>query len=571
MRKKLSALILVMLALGAVVVACGKEEYEKEPDSNQIRIYDVEPQVKKEYPNLEDFMNVQHYLRVGVFADFEDYTNEKAPFANQIEKIAEETGAEIEYVVFDNWEELHQAEKEFEDANVTEMILFNNTYDGSLIKEADSGRYADMESALREYGFYEEEDYNQTVLEVGQIGNQHVLVPILYNVPGMIHGDGEWYPYDEWQKMAYDHAENSYIDYESFIEMLKEAMVLANVEEMELPFMSTGFLEGRVDLYLTAAGIHWEAYEKQYELFELLHHYLSTYQETQVDVKKDGVSNQALYGKHLESIQYRPFIEKLGEREEVSYLPSNIADELQIESEWAAEGEQLLLSWIVIEMLDNTEFLVESTGAEEIAFHSVYGLLANRDYYGMTTNNGKIGKDFEITKTKNMQYWPIGIMGSAKEYTAQPICYAAVVEGGSTRLAAKVLQSMMNQPVDAKYGISLCNASRNLQLETWAAESDRAGNVRKIHETEDGPVVEIKDPAYWNAVIGSTASFSLEDKEIYATQIQTQLDNIAVAQIPDREILSIWQDTLTESVESGLSAQAGFELLCERMDAWYKD
>jgi len=28
---------------------------------------------------------------------------------------------------------------------------------------------------------------------------------------------------------------------------------------------------------------------------------------------------------------------------------------------------------------------------------------------------------------------------------------------------------------------------------------------------------------------------------------------------------------LTESVESGLSAQEGFELLCERMDAWYKD
>ena len=87
MRKKLSALLLVMLALGAVVVACGKEEYEKEPDSNQIRIYDVEPQVKKEYPNLEDFMNVQHYLRVGVFADFEDYTNKNAPFANQMRKI----------------------------------------------------------------------------------------------------------------------------------------------------------------------------------------------------------------------------------------------------------------------------------------------------------------------------------------------------------------------------------------------------------------------------------------------------------------------------------------------------
>ena len=60
-------------------------------------------------------------------------------------------------------------------------------------------------------------------------------------------------------------------------------------------------------------------------------------------------------------------------------------------------------------------------------------------------------------------------------------------------------------------------------------------------------------------------------KEMYISQIEEQLDNVAVAQIPDREILSIWQDTLIESVESGLSAEAGFELLCERMDEWYKE
>ena len=41
--------------------------------------------------------------------------------------------------------------------------------------------------------------------------------------------------------------------------------------------------------------------------------------------------------------------------------------------------------------------------------------------------------------------------------------------------------------------------------------------------------------------------------------------------IPDREILTIWQDTLTEAVDSGLSAEAGFELLCERMDEWYAE
>ena len=65
-------------------------------------------------------------------------------------------------------------------------------------------------------------------------------------------------------------------------------------------------------------------------------------------------------------------------------------------------------------------------------------------------------------------------------------------------------------------------------------------------------------------------SFSFEDKEIYGSQIRNQIDHIVSAEIPDREILSIWQDTLTESVEQGLSPQAGFELLCERMDAWYE-
>ena len=72
--------------------------------------------------------------------------------------------------------------------------------------------------------------------------------------------------------------------------------------------------------------------------------------------------------------------------------------------------------------------------------------------------------------------------------------------------------------------------------------------------------------------MGSTGGgYMVEDREMYISQLEEQLGNVAVAQIPDREILSIWQDTLTESVESGLSAQAGFELLCERMDAWYEE
>ena len=109
------------------------------------------------------------------------------------------------------------------------------------MKEVSSGRYADMEAALTEYGFYEEEAYNQLVLGAGVIGNQQALVPILYNVSGMIQGENERYSYEEWKEMAYDHAESANIDFEDFVAMLTKEMVQANVDEMDLPFMSTGF------------------------------------------------------------------------------------------------------------------------------------------------------------------------------------------------------------------------------------------------------------------------------------------------------------------------------------------
>ena len=69
---------------------------------------------------------------------------------------------------------------------------------------------------------------------------------------------------------------------------------------------------------------------------------------------------------------------------------------------------------------------------------------------------------------------------------------------------------------------------------------------------------------------GSTGSSGGEiSRAVAAEQLREQIDNVVVAEIPDREILAIWQDTLTEAVDSDLSAEAGFELLCERMDAWY--
>ena len=564
MRKRFTAMILVLLALCAGTLACGKEEEarKEEIESTAIRIYDVEPQEE------EECEADQHYLRVGVLNDISDYTN--VPFVNQIETVAEETGAEIEYLVFDNWDELLEAEKEFEDVNVTEMILFNNTFNGSIVKEVSSGRYADMEAALAEYGFYEEEAYNQMVLGAGIVGNQQALVPILYNVSGMIQGEDKRYPYEEWKEMAYDHAEKANIDYEEFIEMLTKEMTQANVEDMDLPFMSSGFLEERVDLFLMAAGIDLDTYERQEDLFVILYNYLKTYYDTQVKSQEDGVSNQMLYGKYLEAYNKTPmFLDSRKPQLGQSMLPIEDVDRLKLESITYSEGEDEPLSILTSSMLQRTEYFVECSTSEEIAFHSVLGLLEYSNHYGKASGSG-IGLDYKIVSVGNMNYWPIGVLGAENKFAAQPICYAAVVEGGSTRLAAKVIKALVDQPVDGKYGISICNATMEQQIKRCSEGNSHFGYVRVYQMSENGMYAALTQ-AYWSMLMGSSQDMLWEDNEIYASQVQNQIDNIVSAEIPDRELLAIWQDTLTESVESGLSAQAGFELLCQRMDEWYKD
>ena len=567
MKKRFIALMMVLLALCAGMMGCSKEKEERkeEIDSTAIRIYDVVPQ-EEETCKVD-----QHYLRVGVLNDISDYTNMNAPFVNQIEKIQEETGAEIEYLVFDNWDELLEAEKEFDDVKVTEMILFNNTFSGSIVKEVSSGRYADMEAALTEYGFYEEEAYNQMVLGAGVVGNQQALVPILYNVSGMIQGENDRYPYEEWKEMAYDHAESANVDFEEFVAMLTKEMTQANVENMDLPFLSPGFLEERVDLFLMAAGVELDTYERQEELFAILYNYLNTYQETQVDCKDDELSNQMLYGQYLE--KYNKTSQFFDERKPnlgSNVLPIEDVDRLKLESIAYSEGEDEPLYILVSSMLQRTKYFVECSTAEKVAYHSVLGLLEYGSHYGKAYGNGKMGKEYAISSVGNMNYWPIGVLGSENKFAAQPICYAAVVDGGSTRLAAKVLQSMMNQPVEAKYGISTCNASMKQQLEKGKqGNSTDIGYVRVYLPSENG-LYAARKMAYWGVYMGHLQDQLWEDNEIYVSQIQNQIDNIVSAEIPDREILAIWQDTLTEAVESELSAQAGFELLCERLDAWYK-
>ncbi len=564
---KFRVIIILAVFFGGLVACTSDDVHKTESKSNTIRIYDVEPQED------ESVVCVQHYIRVGVLNHIGNSNESKIPFANQIEAIEAETGVDIEYVVVGSWEELREEQEKFQDANVTEIILFNNTYDESIIKEATSGRYANMESALKEYGFYDEKGYNQIVLNAGMLENGQVLVPILYNVSGMIHGDDEKYAYEDWRDMAYEHVENASIDFEEFITMLKDAMATADVDAMEIPFLSGAFLEDKVDLFLMAAGGTWEGYQNQEELFKTLYEYLKIYQRTQIDSKNGIESNQTLYINHIKDNQR---IIGFGADGMPARMTSEIADDLKIEVPDASiQITDLFLYELVTSLLDRTEYFVECTAADDIAFHSVYSTLAYRNYYVVKhfSSNQAVGSDFQVFTSGNMEYWPIGVWGAETEYAAQPICYAAVVEGGNTRLAAKVLQSMMNQETDVKYGISVCNASKEKQVNTWLNAFDDVGKIRKITVSKDGQEnvrIESNGYSYWGWFLSDRQPGYFEDKQIYAEQIGKQIDNIVLAQIPDRELLGIWQDTLIETVDSGISVDEGFELLCDRMEAWFE-
>ncbi len=576
-----------LLAIGLIaLVACGEtKQHEKDPESKKIRIYDVEPQ---DQPDV--LMNVQHYVRVGVvkhmgYGSWEmGYNTEEmqVPFVNLLERIEEASGAEIEYIVVDNWVELRRMQEEFDDAAVTEMILFNNSYDESLIKEASSGKYADMSQSLEKLGFYDEEAYNQTVLQAGMTEKGQTLVPLLYNVSGMIHGDKNGISLEEWREQSTMHVESANISYEEMIQMLEEALRFAKVDDMELPYMSNGFLEDKVDLYLTTTGMEWDSYKEQEKLFKLLHDYLMVYEETQVEVKEDKVSNQELYGRWLKAKDETSYKDgdpqsEEGSPREVRELSVQEADRFQL---WNYQLKSMVtedpletcisIGAVFNSVLNRTQYFVEASGAEEVAYHSVFGMLHYQKYYVEKNSS----YDFLTVNHfgGTMDYYPVGILNSNEKYAAQPICYAAVVDGGNTELAASVIQAILQQEIDPIYGISIHNSIKEWQLEDWVMGQNEVGKVRYIaYSRENNTYSESVDDAHWFMDFLGLGVPTTEHKQVYADQVAGQLDRIAVAQIPDREILSIWQDTLIESVESGLTAEAGFEMLCERMDAWYEE
>ena len=169
-----------------------------------------------------------------------------------------------------------------------------------------------------------------------------------------------------------------------------------------------------------------------------------------------------------------------------------------------------------------------------------------------------------------MEYYPIGIEGSENEFAAQLISYAAVVDGGDTELAVQVLKEMLSYEYDGVYGLSPCIEVREKQLTDWVEQfpSYRLGQVRNMSAGTDGyKVTEMQ--VFWQHLVSNNNG--LLARSVAAQQLRQQLDHVTAAAIPDREALAIWQETLSEAVDAGLSAEAGFELLCERMDAWYAE
>ena len=194
------------------------------------------------------------------------------------------------------------------------------------------------------------------------------------------------------------------------------------------------------------------------------------------------------------------------------------------------------------------------------------GLLNYRNYYCNASG------ELEPIYTGEMGYWPIGVWESDNKYAAQPICYAAVVEGGNTEAAAKVIKAMLDQEYSGLYGFSVNNDIRNNQISDWEKSRADFGGLRGFQLDPETLEYHLSwtDNPYWKCAICSISEW-IGDKEEYTSQLRQQLDNVVVAQISDREILSIWQDTLTEAIDSGISKEQGFEILCERMDNWYNE
>ncbi len=506
---------------------------------------------------MEDVVFEQHMMRAGPFKGIKDIrTGGATPYVSQLPRIIDACGYDIEYIVFDTWEELHQELQNSTGDGVTKLVLFNNSYDGSLIKELQTGSYADLSRTLEDFDFYNAEKYDQSVLNAGMVDGRQVAIPLLYNVSGMIEGESKKVDSDMQITNLPNPIEGKNIDYMTFVEKLVTQMQSGN-ENKSVDYISAALEEKtEPDLFLTAAGMDWEDYEKQKDVFELLLKYYQIYNDTQID--GSGVTQQYRWAYYWNQAIYM---------ENVS-IGKEMTDDMVIDLELdgledtvhSVADYRFPYHYMGNFLLDSCVYIVENSTAEEIVYHSMAGMLEAESHYV----NGSW-----MTGGGTMGYWPIGTVYKEDKFAAQPNNYVAVIEeDGSLEQAVRVIEAMLASETYIYYGFSLNNETREKQLQDWIMTPSASIKVRTLRFDE--PSITYEEGAELPLLMGyAESSYDYSIRVFYGDLLRDQLDNVDFAQIADREVLAIWQDTLTEAVEKDLSAEAGFELLCQRMDEWY--
>jgi len=510
---------------------------------------------------MEDVVFEKHMMRAGPFKGISHKLKNTqaggaAPYVSQLPLIKDACGYDIEYIVFDTWEELRQELQNSMGDGVTKLVLFNNSYDGSLIKELQTGSYADLSRTLEDFDFYNAEKYDQSVLNAGMVDGRQVAIPLLYNVSGMIEGESKKVNSDMQITNFPNPIEGKNIDYMTFVEKLITQMQSGN-KNKSVDYISAALEEKiKPDLFLTAAGMDWEDYEKQKEVFELLLKYYQIYNDTQID--DSGLTQQYRWAYYWNQAIYMEN-SSLGDE-----MPDDVVIDLKLDgledTVHVGVDYKFPYHYLGSYLMDSCVYVVENSTAEEIVYHSMAGMLEAERHYV----NGSW-----MTGGGTMGYWPIGTVYEEDIFAAQPNNYVAVIEGdGNLEQAVRVIETMLSSDTYIYYGFSLNNETREKQLQDWIMTPKANVCVRTVgpdnmsKEFEEMPGVSL----LWGY---AESSYDYATRVFYADLLRDQLDHVDFAQIADRELLAIWQDTLTEAVENDLSAEEGFEVLCQRMDEWY--
>ena len=521
--------ILLIMILCILLTACRTVEVreEKEEEPMVVEIYDVIP-VPEESAAYGDYQYEFHTVRHGMAYTIGAEDQLHASFHSIMEGLEYRSGVKIKYFILDSWEKLRENMKNAEGNGATKVILYNNSYDESLIKEVTTGNYMDLGSRFEEEGIYADENYQQEVLAAGVLDGKQLLVPILYDVNGMVGVIDE-----------YKAAEPTYAE---FLKMIEEKRNL-DLPYAQLSEISTAILDGNDrDLYWYAAGEDWRDYKNQQELFTTLYQYQTKYW----DEAADEIGLKAAW---LEPIlRDDQYAQTWHMPHEETRLRSDELERLN------AEGEGVDNTiWNVL--FSQTAYIVEAGGSvksEENAYHSVMGLI-NWSQSVIDNPKWQYGSPLAGQAGQNdLGYWPIQML-SKEGYAAQPTCYAAVVGDGNEEAAFRVIQELLKQPFALQFGFTTYTPTWREKFDGWCRSNNmKATGYTRSFRIDEGTLIREEEPQHAIDVVFSERRGIKSIGEIQ-TVLDHQLSNIQFAQIADKEVQAIWQDALTESMWQGLS------------------